>query len=183
MAAIKPPAVQKRVRELMKLHENNTCGVTASSNLWFKLPLCPPKLLAEKVKEQEKKLKGNRDHPKKGDKPVAVVNVDNVPVSNFTHNDGKCLSADHNEFKCPKAAIGEGRLLMDRAKSIWAETKKKGKPEKAVTIAREVKTVDPNEKMAVLCAANVVSTANHVVALDASFDSGADQSVIPQRHS
>ncbi|ETV95434.1 hypothetical protein H310_11304 [Aphanomyces invadans] len=133
MAAITPLAVQKRVRELMKLHENLIVG--------------------------------------------------NVPLANFTQTDGrcfKCLSTDNNVFKCPKVASGEARLLMDRAKVIWAETKKESKPGRAVTIAKEVKTV-ANETTAILCAARVLCTANQVVAMDASFDSGADQSVIPLR--
>ncbi|RHY98933.1 hypothetical protein DYB35_009803, partial [Aphanomyces astaci] len=118
------------------------------------------------------------------DKTVAVVNVDRVPITNFTQKDGKCfkcLSTGHNVFKCPKVADGEARLLMDRAKAIWAEARGEGKTEKAITIAKEMRTVEPSEESAVLCVARVVCTASQAVALDASFDSGADQSVIPPR--
>ncbi|ETV79143.1 hypothetical protein H257_07230 [Aphanomyces astaci] len=136
MAAIMPPAVQKRVCELMKLYENRSYNKDARA---FK------NWLAEYMRHY-----GEFD-------PLG-------PYHHFTQKDGKCfkcLSAGHNVFKCPKVADGEARLLMDRAKAIWAEAQGEGKMEKAVTIAKEVKTVEPT--------------------LDASFDSGADQSVIPPK--
>jgi hypothetical protein len=53
----------------------------------------------------------------------------NVPKSNFTQRDRdkrvrfKCLSKEHNIFKCPKVAQGGAQLLFDRAKDIWKEVK------------------------------------------------------------
>ncbi|ETV90119.1 hypothetical protein H310_15047 [Aphanomyces invadans] len=70
---------------------------------------------------------------------------------------------------------------MDRSKAIRAETKKEGKLGKAVTIAKEVNTVGPNETTAVPYAARIVCTANEVVEIGASFDSVEDQSVIPPK--
>ncbi|ETV71525.1 hypothetical protein H257_13188 [Aphanomyces astaci] len=67
----------------------------------------------------------------------------------------KCLSTGHNVFKCPKVADGEARLLMDRAKAIWAEARGEGKDGEGDNHCQR--------------------------ALDASFDSGAHQSVIPPK--
>ncbi|RLO08650.1 hypothetical protein DYB28_003939 [Aphanomyces astaci] len=178
MAVIMPPAVQKRVRELMKLYENPGYKKDTSS-LVQATPL-PPRPTPTPDKTGDKGGRGGRGRGGR-DKTVAVVNVDRVPITNFTQKDGKCfkyLSTGHNVFKCPKVADGEARLLMDRAKAIWAEARGEGKTEKAITIDKEVKTVEPSEESAVLCAARVVCTASQAVALDASFDSGAGQSVI-----
>ncbi|ETV75061.1 hypothetical protein H257_10660 [Aphanomyces astaci] len=172
MAAIMPPAVQKRVRELMKIYENRGYKKDARA---FK------NWLAEYMRRygefeplvQATPLSPRPTPDKTGDKG-----------GRGSLKDGKCfkcLSTGHNVFKCPKVADGEARLLMDRAKAIWAEARGEGKTEKAITIAKEVKTVEPSEESAVLCAARVVCTASQAVALDASFDSGADQSVIPPK--
>ncbi|ETW05302.1 hypothetical protein H310_04255 [Aphanomyces invadans] len=90
MAAITPLAVQKRVRELMKLHENRAYKNDARSfKNWLaeymrrydefeprvQAASLPPKPVPEKVKELLKKLKGNRGHPKKGNKAIAVFQV------------------------------------------------------------------------------------------------------------
>ncbi|RHZ10010.1 hypothetical protein DYB37_006304, partial [Aphanomyces astaci] len=198
MAAIMPPAVQKRVRELMKLYENRGYKKDARAfKNWLAeymrrygefeplvqaTPL-PPRSTPTPDKTGDKGGRGGRGRGGR-DKTVAVVNVDRVPITNFTQKDGKCfkcLSTGHNVFKCPKVADGEARLLMDRAKAIWAEARGEGKTEKAITIAKEMRTVEPSEESAVLCVARVVCTASQAVALDASFDSGADQSVIPPR--
>ncbi|RHZ01658.1 hypothetical protein DYB35_012682, partial [Aphanomyces astaci] len=75
-------------------------------------------------------------------------------------------------FECPKVADGEAKLLMERARSIWKETK----------LATVVETVDVAEVSldnAVMCAARVVCVAGQAFLLDASFDSSADQSVVP----
>ncbi|RLN99804.1 hypothetical protein DYB28_001535, partial [Aphanomyces astaci] len=181
MAAIMPPAVQKRVpfknclAEYMRRYGEFEPLVQAT-------PL-PPRPTPTPDKTGDKGGRGGRGRGGR-DKTVAVVNVARVPITNFTQKDGKCfkcLSTGHNVFKCPKVADGEARLLMDRAKAIWAEARGEGKTEKAITIAKEMRTVEPSEESAVLCAARVVCTASQAVALDASFDSGADQSVIPPR--
>ncbi|RLO09826.1 hypothetical protein DYB28_006295 [Aphanomyces astaci] len=198
MAAFMPPAVQKRVRELMKLYENRGYKKDARAfKNWLAeymrrygefeplvqaTPL-PPRPTPTPDKTGDKGGRGGRGRGGR-DKTVAVVNVDRVPITNFIQKDGKCfkcLSTGHNVFKCPKVADGEARLLMDRAKAIWAEARGEGKTEKAITIAKEVKTVEPSEESAVLCAARVVCTASQAAALDASFDSGAEQSVIPPK--
>ncbi|RHZ30868.1 hypothetical protein DYB31_011071 [Aphanomyces astaci] len=198
MAAFMPPAVQKRVRELMKLYENRGYKKDARAfKNWLAeymrrygefeplvqaTPL-PPRPTPTPDKTGDKGGRGGRGRGGR-DKTVAVVNVDRVPITNFTQKDGKCfkcLSTGHNVFKCPKVADGEARLLMDRAKAIWAEARGEGKTEKAITIDKEVKTVEPSEESAVLCAARVVCTASQAAALDASFDSGAEQSVIPPK--
>ncbi|RHY65722.1 hypothetical protein DYB34_013739 [Aphanomyces astaci] len=153
MAAIMPPAVQKRVRELMKLYENRGYKKDARAfKNWLAeymrrygefeplvqaTPL-PPRSTPTSDKTGDKDGRGGRGRGGR-DKTVAVVNVDRVPITNFTQKDGKCfkcLSTGHNVFKCPKVADGEARLLMDRAKAIWAEARGESKTEKAITIAK-----------------------------------------------
>ncbi|RQM22576.1 hypothetical protein B5M09_007402 [Aphanomyces astaci] len=170
MAAIMPPAVQKRVRELMKIYENRGYKKDARA---FK------NWLAEYMRrygEFEPLVQATPLSPRPTPTPDKTGDKGGRGGKCF-----KCLSTGHNVFKCPKVADGEARLLMDRAKAIWAEARGEGKTEKAITIAKEVKTVEPSEESAVLCAARVVCTASQAVALDASFDSGAHQSVIPPK--
>ncbi|RHZ38922.1 hypothetical protein DYB26_016010, partial [Aphanomyces astaci] len=160
VASVQPPAVRASVKELMKLNENRSLKKDARD---FKHWLADymrrygefEPLIAAAVPATAKphKLPAATKIPKAGKAPkvVAVVNVDKIPKSNFTQEKCacfKCLSTENNVFKCPKVADGEAKLLMERARSIWKETK-------SVT---------------------VVETA---VSLDASFDSGADQSVVP----
>ncbi|RQM22268.1 hypothetical protein B5M09_010985 [Aphanomyces astaci] len=142
MAAIMPPAVQKRVCELMKLYENRSYNKDARAfKNWLAeymrhygefdplvqaTPL-PPRPTPTPDKSHDKGDKGGRGGRGRGGRDKTVA-------------DGKCfkcLSAGHNVFKCPKVADGEARLLMDRAKAIWAEAQGEGKMEKAVTIAKE----------------------------------------------
>ena len=202
VAAINPPVVQKRVKELLKLNENRALKKSARTfKIWLSEymrrygefePLvqstpAPPAKTADRPKSSGKTEKPqpksksvavvNVDKAKS--KSVAVVNVDKVPVTNFQSVNGKaacfkCLSQDHGVFKCKKCAPGEAQLLMDRAREVWAEKKAA-----AVTVAKMVKVVEPSEETAVMCAARVVCTASQAIALDASFDSGVDQSVIP----
>ncbi|ETV97426.1 hypothetical protein H310_09756 [Aphanomyces invadans] len=108
---------------------------------------------------------------------AAVSNVNKVPNSHFTQGKKacfKCLSQDHNVFKCPKVAEGEAKLLMERARAIWASEARN-----ISVVERVAAPVQPTLEAAISCAARVVCTASQTIPLDASFDSGADQSVIP----
>ncbi|RHY52352.1 hypothetical protein DYB30_010203, partial [Aphanomyces astaci] len=184
MAAITPPVVQKRVKELMKLNENRSFKKDARA---FKTWLSEYmrrygefEPLVQAVPAPPKTVDSPKGDPKpRKQKVVAVVNVDKVPLTNFIPANGKsvcfkCLNPDHGVFQCTKCAPGEAQLLMNRAKVVWAEARTNAKPVAVVT-----KVVQPNEDSAVMCAARVVCTASQAVALDASFDSGADQSVMP----
>ncbi|RQM21703.1 hypothetical protein B5M09_009480, partial [Aphanomyces astaci] len=184
VAAVQPPAVRARVKELMKLNENRSLKKDARD---FKRWLADymrrygefEPLMAAAVPATAKpdKLPAATKTPKAGKAPkvVAVVNVDKIPKSNFTQEKRacfKCLSTEHNVFKCPKVADGEAKLLMERARSIWKETK-------SVTVVETVDVAEVSLDNAVMCAARVVCVAGQAVSLDASFDSGADQSVVP----
>ncbi|KAF0688712.1 Aste57867_19688 [Aphanomyces stellatus] len=184
VAAVQPPVVRARVKELMKLNENRGLKKDARdfkrwlSNYMRRYGEFEP-MMAAVVAATPKldKLSAAAKIPKagKGPKIVAVVNVDKVPKSNFTQEKRacfKCRSTEHNVFKCPKAADGEAKLLMERARSIWKETK-------SVTVVETVDIADVSLDNAVMCAARVVCVAGQTVSLDASFDSGADQSVVP----
>ncbi|RLN99817.1 hypothetical protein DYB28_009571 [Aphanomyces astaci] len=184
MAAITPPVVQKRVKELMKLNENRSFKKDARA---FKTWLSEYmrrygefEPLVQAVPAPPKTVDPPKGDPKpRKQKVVAVINVDKVPLTNFIPANGKsvcfkCLNLDHGVFQCTMCAPGEAQLLMNRAKVVWAEARTNAKPVAVVT-----KVVQPNEDSAVMCAARVVCTASQAVALDASFDSGADQSVMP----
>ncbi|KAF0701754.1 hypothetical protein As57867_007834, partial [Aphanomyces stellatus] len=184
VAAVQPPVVRARVKELMKLNENRGLKKDARdfkrwlSDYMRRYGEFEP-MMAAVVAATPKldKLSAAAKIPKagKGPKVVAVVNVDKVPKSNFTQEKRacfKCRSTEHNVFKCPKAADGEAKLLMERARSIWKETK-------SVTVVETVDIADVSLDNAVMCAARVVCVAGQAVSLDASFDSGADQSVVP----
>ncbi|RHZ16135.1 hypothetical protein DYB26_009756 [Aphanomyces astaci] len=181
MAAITPPVVQKRVKELMKLNENRSFKKDARA---FKTWLSEYmrrygefEPLVQAVPAPPKTVDPPKGDPKpRKQKVVAVINVDKVPLTNFIPANGKsvcfkCLNLDHGVFQCTMCAPGEAQLLMNRAKVVWAEARTNAKPVAVVT-----KVVQPNEDSAVMCAARVVCTASQAVALDASFDSGADQS-------
>jgi hypothetical protein len=196
MAAIQPAVVQKRVAELMKLNDNKGFKKDARA---FKTWLAEymrrygefEPMVAVAAAAPAAKAKGFE--PKKPDhvaaaggkrngkaiavaQKVAVVNVDRVPVSNFTQDKRvcfKCLSPDHSVFKCPKVAEGEAKLLMERARVIWAETKK-------VTVVERVPT-EPTLEAAIMCAARVVCVVEEALPVTVTFDSGADQSVIPPK--
>ncbi|ETV72204.1 hypothetical protein H257_12679 [Aphanomyces astaci] len=98
---------------------------------------------------------------------IQAINVDKVPLTNFQPVNSKAA--------CSKCAPGEAQLLMNRAKIVWADAREG----RAVAVVKNVRVVEPSEETAIMCAARVVCTASQAVALDASFDSGADQSVIP----
>ncbi|KAF0701908.1 hypothetical protein AaE_016248 [Aphanomyces astaci] len=184
VASVQPPAVRASVKELMKLNENRSLKKDARD---FKHWLADymrrygefEPLIAAAVPATAKphKLPAATKIPKAGKAPkvVAVVNVDKIPKSNFTQEKCacfKCLSTENNVFKCPKVADGEAKLLMERARSIWKETK-------SVTVVETVDVAEVSLDNAVMCAARVVCVAGQAVSLDASFDSGADQSVVP----
>ncbi|RHY89315.1 hypothetical protein DYB35_013789, partial [Aphanomyces astaci] len=157
MAAIAPSVLQKRVKELMKLNENRLFKKDARAfKTW----------LSEYMKRYGE-FEPLSDRPQHKAKAVAVVNVDKVPLTNFQPVNGKAA--------CSKSAPGEAQLLMNRAKIVWADTREG----QAVAVVKNVRVVEPSEETAIMCAARVVCTASQAVALDASFDSGADQSVIP----
>ncbi|RHY97910.1 hypothetical protein DYB31_016820 [Aphanomyces astaci] len=135
VASVQPPAVRASVKELMKLNENRSLKKDARD---FKHWLADymrrygefEPLIAAAVPATAKphKLPAATKIPKAGKAPkvVAVVNVDKIPKSNFTQEKCacfKCLSTENNVFKCPKVADGEAKLLMERARSIWKETK------------------------------------------------------------
>ncbi|CAK4640565.1 unnamed protein product, partial [Aphanomyces euteiches] len=192
VAVIQPPIVRGRVKELLKLHENR--GLKKDARV-FKTWLSEymrrygefePLFSAQKPAGE--KLQNAK--PAKGDKKakmVAVVNVDKIPVSNFLQDKRicfKCLSPEYHVFKCPRVVEGEAKLLMDRARAVWKEMAAKAPNNeapkaKAVTVVERQSPVEVSVTSAVACAARVVCLASDVVALDASFDSGADQSVVP----
>ncbi|KAF0702344.1 hypothetical protein AaE_016002, partial [Aphanomyces astaci] len=161
--AVQPPAVRARVKELMKLNENRGLKKDARD---FK------RWLADYMRRY-----GEFEPLKAAALPAATKTpkAGKVPKSNITQEKRacfKCLSTEHNMFECPKVADGEAKLLMERARSIWKETK----------LATVVETVDVAEVSldnAVMCAARVVCVAGQAFLLDASFDSSADQSVVP----
>ncbi|RQM27062.1 hypothetical protein B5M09_012245, partial [Aphanomyces astaci] len=176
MAAITPPVVQKRVKELMK--KDARAFKTWLSEYMPRYGEFEP--LVQAFPAPPKTVDPPKGDPKpRKQKVVAVINVHKVPLTNFIPANGKsvcfkCLNPDHGVFQCTKCAPGEAQLLMNRAKVVWAEARTNAKPVSVVT-----KVVQPNEDSAVMCAARVVCTASQAVALDASFDSGADQSVMP----
>ncbi|KAH9135420.1 hypothetical protein LEN26_006421 [Aphanomyces euteiches] len=192
VAVIQPPIVRGRVKELLKLHENR--GLKKDARV-FKTWLSEymrrygefePLFSAQKPAGE----KSQNAKPAKGDKKakmVAVVNVDKIPVSNFLQDKRicfKCLSPEYHVFKCPRVVEGEAKLLMDRARAVWKEMAAKAPNNeapkaKAVTVVERQSPVEVSVTSAVACAARVVCLASDVVALDASFDSGADQSVVP----
>ncbi|RLN99441.1 hypothetical protein DYB28_005996 [Aphanomyces astaci] len=171
VAAVQPPAVRARVKEFMKLNENRSLKKDARD---FKRWLAD---YMRRYGEYEPLMAATTKTPKAGKAPrvVAVVNVDKIPKSNFTQEKRacfKCLSPEHNVFKCPKVSDGDAKLLMERARSIWKETK-------SVTVVETVDVAGVSLDNAVMCAARMVCVAGQAVSLDASFDSGADQSVVP----
>ncbi|RHY20592.1 hypothetical protein DYB32_010001 [Aphanomyces invadans] len=190
MAAITPPAVRKRVKELMKLNENRMFKKDARA---FKSWLAdymrrfgefepimqagfaqPAKDSAKVSVDKAKPAKADTRKPKT---VAAVSNVNKVPNSHFTQGKKacfKCLSQDHNVFKSPKVAEEEAKLLMERARAIWASEARN-----ISVVERVAAPVQPTLEAAISCAARVVCTASQTIQLDASFDSGADQSVIP----
>ncbi|RLO04642.1 hypothetical protein DYB28_001694, partial [Aphanomyces astaci] len=160
VAAVQPPAVRARVKELMKLNENSSLKKDARD---FKRWLADymrrygefEPLMAAAVPSTAKpdKLPASTKTSKarKAPKVVAVVNVDKIPKSNFTQEKRayfKCLSPKNNVFKCPKVADGEAKLLMERARSIWKETK-------SVTVVETVDVAEVSLDNAVMCAARV----------------------------
>ncbi|RHX96792.1 hypothetical protein DYB25_007099 [Aphanomyces astaci] len=157
MAAIAPSVLQKRVKELMKLNENRL----------FKKDARAFKTWLSEYMNRYGEFELLSDRPQHKAKAVAVVNVDKVPLTNFQSVNGKAA--------CSKCAPGEAQLLMNRAKIVWADAREG----RAVAVVKNVRVVEPSEETAIMCAARVVCTASQAVALDASFDSGADQSVIP----
>ncbi|RLO13346.1 hypothetical protein DYB28_001836 [Aphanomyces astaci] len=173
MAAITPSVVQKLVKELMKLNEN----------LLFKKDTIAFKpWLSEYMKrygEFEPLVQAGPAPPAKSTEKPKAINVDKVPLANVQPVNGKsayfkCLSPDHSVFKCSKCAPGEAQLLMNRAKVVWADAEEG----RSVAVAKKVRVVEPSEATAIMCESRVVCTANQTVALDASFDSDADQSAI-----
>ncbi|CAK4670190.1 unnamed protein product, partial [Aphanomyces euteiches] len=192
VAVIQPPIVRGRVKELLKLHENRGLKKDARvfktwlSEYMLRYGEFEPLFSAQKPAGE----KSQNAKPAKGDKKakmVAVVNVDKIPVSNFLQDKRicfKCLSPEYHVFKCPRVVEGEAKLLMDRARAVWKEMAAKAPNNeapkaKAVTVVERQSPVEGNVTSAVACAARVVCLASDVVALDASFDSGADQSVVP----
>ncbi|CAK4196662.1 unnamed protein product, partial [Aphanomyces euteiches] len=195
VAAIAPTSVRSRVKDLLKLYEHR--GLKKDARLFkawlsdymrrygeFEPLIAKASAGGDKPKETNPQVKRSD----KKAKVVAVANVDKVPVSNFTQDKRvcfKCLSPDHNVFKCPKVVDGEAKLLMEKARAVWRELADKpadkiaSKPAKAVNVVK-CQSVD-NWDLAVGCAARVVCVAGRTVTLAASFDSGADQSVVPPK--
>ena len=189
IAAIQPMVVQKRVVELMKLHENKVFKKDARA---FKAWLCDymrrygefkptfgpaPQVPAPKPRNQDVKPDGAGKRKKKGHVAAVTKLPGRVPDSNFLTEEKvcwKCLSKDHNVFACPKAAKGEAKLLIERAREVWASAKK-------VTLVKTDPPAQPSEETAVKCAARVVCAVEGEVPVTVMFDSGADQSVIPPK--
>ena len=140
IAAIQPVAVQKRVAELMKLQENKAFKKDARA---FKSWLCeymrrygefepvfgaaPQTPAAPKPRVQDVKPEPTGRKKKKGTVAAVSKVPGKVPDSNFLTAEKacwKCLSKDHNVFACPKAAEGEAKILMERAREVWAAAKK-----------------------------------------------------------
>ncbi|KAF0717915.1 Aste57867_2017 [Aphanomyces stellatus] len=171
VAAIQPTTVRNRVKKPMKLNENRGLKKDARElKRWLSdymrrygefEPLMaaapPPALRPEKVPAAAKTAKAATKAPQ-GEKRACF----------------KCLWTEQNVFKCPKAAEGEAKLLMERARAVWKETK-------AVTVVESVEVAEVTLGNAVLCTARVVCVAGQAVSLDTSFDSGADQSVVPPK--
>ena len=200
IAAVQPQVVQKRVKELMKLNENRAYKKDACAfKAWlanymrrygeFEQLVAPAAarsvregrpVVEDKVTdklaaraEKARLAKVERDEAN----VVAVVDVDKVPEGNFTQEKRacfKCLKVDHNVFQCPKVVEGEAAALMAHARLVWAKQKPK-----AVTVAHRL--VDVTTSLAIGGKARVVCVIAADVHLDASFDSGADQAVIPPK--
>ncbi|RLO09286.1 hypothetical protein DYB28_011025 [Aphanomyces astaci] len=154
--AVQPPAVRARVKELMKLNENRGLKKDARD---FK------RWLADYMRRY------GEFEPLKAAAVPATAKSDKLPAATKTPKAGKVPKVVA-VLNCPKVADGEAKLLMERARSIWKETK----------LATVVETVDVAEVSldnAVMCAARVVCVAGQAFLLDASFDSSADQSVVP----
>ena len=202
--AIEPKIVRTRVKELLKMEGNRPVRRDARRfKFWLgdymrrygefepllnvgSIPPTPKTVAPEQAKKPAKnRLVAVVNLDEQVKKPaktrvVAVVNVDKVPNTNFTQEKRccfKCLSKDHGVFRCPKVVEGEAQLLMDKARTVWASQKTIATAvvEPPVGTPPVLVTVDN----AVACAARVVCVAGGTVSMNASFDSGADQSVVP----
>ncbi|CAK4770906.1 unnamed protein product, partial [Aphanomyces euteiches] len=154
---------------------------------------------AVKVKDDGPSLqkKNRKDRNEKKHIVVAVAKSDDVPDANFFNEKRacfKCLMTDHNVFKCPKVVEGEAKILMDRARAVWkkaadsdkapgqaAAPQGQQKAERVVTVVEKQDQPGVTRQQAVGRSSGVVCIANNTLTLDVSFDSGADQSVLPRK--
>ncbi|CAK4720530.1 unnamed protein product, partial [Aphanomyces euteiches] len=154
---------------------------------------------AVKVKDDGPSLqkKNRKDKNEKKHNVVAVAKSDDVSDANFFNEKRacfKCLKTDHNVFKCPKVVEGEAKILMDRVRAVWkkaadsdkapgqaAAPQGQQKAERVVTVVEKQDQPGVTWQQAVGRSSGVVCIANNTLTLDVSFDSGADQSVLPRK--
>ncbi|RHZ24217.1 hypothetical protein DYB37_012624 [Aphanomyces astaci] len=106
-AAVQPPAVRAHVKELMKLNENGGLKKDARD---FK------RWLADYMRRY------GEFEPLKAAAVPATAKSDKLPAATKTPKAGKVPKVVA-VLNCPKVADGEAKLLMERARSIWKETK------------------------------------------------------------